>query len=195
MNDRSIEYFWNLSEKDIFSQLNSDANGLNNEEAERRLSKYGFNTLKEKHSSKTLTLFLRQFTNPIILILIFAAIVSIFLHDPTDAAIILTIIFISGMLGFWQEKGASNAVQKLLEIVQIKSIVFRSGEKKEINIENIVSGDVISVSAGNIIPGDSYLIDANNLFLDEATLTGETFPMEKLPGIIDKEATLGNRSN
>ena len=96
-----------------------------------------------------------QFKSPIILLLVFAAGLSIYLHQAADASIILVIIFISGLLGFWQERSAADAVAKLLAIVQIKTSVLRGGSQKEAPVEEVVPGDIILLRAGDIVPGDS----------------------------------------
>ena len=105
---------------------------------------------------------------------------SFFLRDPVDATIILIIVFGSGLLGFWQENSASNAMEKLLSIVQIRSAVLRDGNAKEIPVEEIVPGDIVVLKAGDIVPGDGQIQESKDLFVDEAMLTGETFPVEKV---------------
>src|SRR5208283_429789 len=134
--------------------------------------------LKPKKRTDTLTLLLSQFRSPITLILIFASGLSFFLGDVTDTVIILIIILISSMLGFWQEKGAADAFEKLLAAVQIKAAVLRDGEEKEIPLEEIVPGDIIILNAGDIIPADCLILESKDLFVSEATLTGETYPVE-----------------
>ncbi len=168
---------------------------MTQDEAEKRLTKYGSNLLKPKKRSDTLTLLLTQFKSPLILILIFAGGLSFFLGDSVNAAIILTIILISSLLGFWQERGAANAVEKLLAIVQTKASVFRDGTQKEIPVEEIVPGDVIHLNAGDLIPGDSIILDSKDLFVNEASLTGETFPAEKTAGILPQVTSLSQRTN
>ena len=164
-------------------------------EAEKRLTKYGSNLLKPKKRSNAITLLLTQFKSPLILILIFAGALSFFLGDSVNAAIILTIILISSLLGFWQERGAANAVEKLLAIVQTKATVFRDGTQKEIPVEKIVPGDIIHLNAGDLIPGDSIIIESKDLFVNESSLTGETFPAEKNVGILPQATTLIQRTN
>ena len=149
------------------------------DEARQRLARYGSNLLKPPKRSDVLTLLLAQFKSPIILILFFATGLPFVLHDPVDALIILTIVLASGLLGFWQERGATNAVAKLLAIVQIKAAVLRDGGSKEIPVEEIVPGDIAVLNAGDIVPGDCLIQDFKDLFVDEATLTGETYPVEK----------------
>jgi P-type Mg2+ transporter len=168
---------------------------LTEAEAEKRLAKYGSNILKPKKKSDSLTLLLTQFKSPLILILIFAGGLSFFLGDSLNAIIILTIILISSLLGFWQERGAANAVEKLLAIVQTKASVFRDGNQKEIPVEQIVPGDVIHLNAGDLIPGDSIILESKDLFVNEASLTGETFPAEKTAGILPPARSLSQRTN
>jgi Mg2+-importing ATPase len=136
-----------------------------------------------------------QFRSPIILILAFAASISFFLHDPTDGIIILSIILVSGLLGFWQEKGAVDAVQKLLSLVKVKAQVMRDGKPVEVGVEELVPGDLVLLSAGSSVPGDCLIIDSTDLFVDEAVLTGETFPVEKRPGVVPADAPLSSREN
>jgi len=173
---------------------------LTDDEAERRLTKCGSNLLKSKKRSDALTLLLTQFKSPLILILIFAGALSLYLDVsvgalPTNALIIITIILISSLLGFWQERGATNAVEKLLAIVQTKATVFRDGTQKEIPVEKIVPGDVIILNAGDLIPGDAIILELKDLFVNEASLTGETFPAEKTVGILPPTTSLSQRTN
>ena len=101
--------------------------------------------------------------------------------------IILVIVLVSGLLGFWQERGAANAVEKLLAIVQIKATVLRNGASKEIPVEEIVPGDIVVLNAGDVIPGDCLILESKDLFVDEATLTGETYPVEKAAGVLPQK--------
>ena len=164
-------------------------------EARQRFIRYGANLLKPKKRSNTLTLLLSQFKSPLILILIFAVGLSFFLHDHVNAGIILTIVLVSGLLGFWQERGAANAIDKLLSIVQIKAEVLRDSAMKEIPVEEIVPGDIVILNAGDVIPGDCLIIESKDLFVDEAALTGETYPEDKMPGILPEETPLAQRTN
>jgi Mg2+-importing ATPase len=168
---------------------------LTDDEAAKRLTKYGFNLLKSKKRADTLTLLLNQFKSPLILILIFAGGLSFFLGDSVNAVIILTIILISSLLGFWQARGATNALEKLLAIVETKATVFRDETPKEISVEKIVPGDIIVLNAGDLIPGDSVILESKDLFVNEASLTGETYPTEKTAGILPPAASLSQRTN
>ncbi len=190
-----LSTFWSLSTDQVLQQMHSTTAGLSRQDAKQRLSKYGANSLKQKHKSSAWMLLLNQFKSPIILILIFAAVLSIFLKDAADAIIILTIVFISGLLGFWQERGASNAVEKLLALVQVKATVLRDGQSQEIPNEEVVRGDIVLLSAGKNIPGDCLVLESKDLSVNEAALTGETYPVDKLSGVLPAETGLGQRTN
>jgi len=179
----------------MLQQLQTAKEGLTGEEARQRLARYGSNRLKPPKRSDVLTLLLAQFKSPLILILLFATALSFFLHDPVDAFIILAIVLVSGLLGFWQERSATNAVEKLLAIVRIKAAVLRDGVSKEIPVEEIVPGDIVILNAGDIVPGDGVVQESKDLFVDEAMLTGETFPVEKAVAVLPAETPLGQRTN
>ncbi|MGQ9646402.1 MAG: magnesium-translocating P-type ATPase [Thermodesulfobacteriota bacterium] len=193
--NQNLKTFWDIPVSLLLQQLQTSPKGLPSDEARQRLNRYGSNLLKPKRKTNNLTLLLSQFKSPIILILLFAAGLSFFLHDSVDALIILVIILISGLLGFWQERGAVNAVEKLLAIVQIKATALRNGAPEEIPVEEIVPGDIIILNAGDVIPGDCLLLDSKDLFVDEATLTGEAYPVEKAVGVLPPDTPLSKRTN
>ena len=187
--------FWSVPAAELLTDLHATPAGLTGADAERRLTSGGHHRKTSNRRASDLTLLLAQFKSPIILLLLAAAGLSFSLKDVADAAIILIIVLISGALGFWQERGAADAVQKLLAIVQIKLTIRRDGGEVEIPIEEVVPGDVVLLIAGDIIPGDSLLLESKDLFVDEATLTGETFPVEKMPGVVPAETPLVQRTN
>jgi Mg2+-importing ATPase len=193
--NQSQTQFWSVPSFELLRQLQTTPQGLRSDEVQERLLRYGSNLLKPKKKSEALPLLLAQFKSPIILILIFAAGLSFFLRNPIDAVIILVIVLVSGFLGFWQEQGAVNAVEKLLAIVQIKAAVVRNGDSIEVPIEEIVPGDIVLIEASDVIPGDCLLLESKDLFIDEAALTGETFPVEKSIGILPPETPLSQRTN
>src|SRR4030042_2052542 len=134
MNHSQTE-FWSVHSLELLQLLQTAPQGLTSDDVQQRLLRYGSNLLTPKKKSDALTLLIAQFRSPIILILIFAAGLSLFLRDPIDAVIILVIILVGGFLGFWQERGAVNAVEKLLAIVQIKATVVRDGDTLEVPME------------------------------------------------------------
>jgi len=190
-----LKNFWSLPLDIVLAGLHVTGGGLDGVEARKRLQLYGYNTLKPKKRKDSLTLLVAQFKSPIIIILLFATGLSFVLRDVTDALIILAIIMISGFLGFWQERGAVNAVEQLLSVVQAKATALREGESREVPVEEIVPGDIVLLNAGDIIPGDCLILESRDLFVDEATLTGETYPVEKETGTLDEKTPLSRRTN
>ncbi len=187
--------FWSVPIAQLLQTLHTSAEGLSAQDARQRLLEYGTNSLKQQHTSSRIGLLLNQFKSPIILILIFAAVLSIFLKDAADAGIILAIVLISGLLGFWQEQGATDAVQKLLALVQVKATVLRQGTPQEIPSEEVVPGDVVILTAGGNIPGDCLVLESKDLSINEAALTGETYPADKMSGVLPEATGLNQRTN
>jgi Mg2+-importing ATPase len=142
-----------------------------------------------------MALFLAQFKSPVVLLLLFAATLSFFLRDHADALVILTIVLASALLSFFQERGAAHAVERLLALVQTTATVLRDGRPQEVPVEEIAPGDVVILRAGDVIPGDCRLLEARDLFVDEAALTGETYPVEKAVSALPPETALGQRTN
>lgn len=199
MDTRSAEIikesFWSIPEQRLQEALCSGPAGLSEEEAARRLESSASLRLKTRRRRSDWQLLASQFTSPIILLLLAASLLSLFLHDPTDALIILVIVVTSGVLGFWQERGANRSVDALLAMVRTTSRVLRGGVPKDIPAEETVSGDILTLSAGDTIPGDCRVLESNNLYVDEAALTGETFPVAKSKGVLPPDTPLSQRSN
>ena len=187
--------FWNKDQRDLYQLLQSSFDGLTTEEATDRQKRYGLNQLGSTANSTSLKLFLSQFKSPITLLLIGAAVLSYFLHDQTDAIIIMIIVMVSSLLGFWQERGAGNAVKKLLSMVQVKTSVLRDKVWIELPMTEIVPGDILKFSAGDSIPADCLILESNELFTGEAAFTGETFPVEKKAGITLVDSPIAKRTN
>ena len=193
--------YWSIPTADLLEQLSDrtgeqeKGQGLTSKEANIRLSKYGKNLLKSKKKTDSLSLLLAQFKTPIIIIFISTSVLSFFLGQTEDALIIISIVIVSSILGFWQEKGATDAVNKLLTIVQLQTTVLRDGRSQEIPFENIVPGDIVMIKSGHNIPADCVIIELKDLFVNEATLTGESYPVEKSPKILPKETPLRERTN
>ena len=193
--DQLTKAFWSIPATELLNSLQATDKGLTTDEAQKRLKSYGANRLKPQKRSDAFTLLIGQFKSPIILILLLATGLSLFLHNIVDASIIFTIVIVSGLLGFWQEHSASNAVAKLLAIVQIKAAVLRDGKQLEIPVEDIVPGDIVILNAGDVVPGDCLLLESKDVFVDEAMLTGETFPVEKTVLVLPAGIALAQRTN
>ena len=190
-----LERFWSVAPDDLMVQLRADPGGLTSAEAKRRLLRAGPNRLHTHKRTDVLTLLLAQFKSPLILILLGAVILSFFLGETVDAAIIIAIVLLSSVLGFWQEKRATDAVRSLLAIVRIEARVVRDGVEIDVPAEDVVPGDICVLNAGDIVPGDAVILESKDLFVQEAALTGESFPAEKEPGPVASEAPLMKRTN
>jgi Mg2+-importing ATPase len=194
-SDSPPKRYWSLAAGDLLASLHSKPEGLSAEEAAQRLSQLGPNTLEVKKKATALGLFLSQFKSPIVLILLFATGVSAVLKDWVDALIILAIVLGSALLSFFQEYSASTAAEKLRAQVTVKATVLRDGQPKSILAEEVVPGDVVQLSAGNLVPADGVLLEARDFFVNQAVLTGETFPVEKRLGPVAAQAGLTERTN
>ncbi|MCG9890335.1 MAG: magnesium-translocating P-type ATPase [Thermosynechococcaceae cyanobacterium MS004] len=190
-----LSSLWSVPAEQVLKQLESTPKGLSRKAAQQRLLQYGANSLKKKQQSHTILLFFSQFKSPIILILMAAAILSGFLGDVIDTVIILGIVLLSGLLGFWQERGATDAVAKLLALVQVKATVLRNGQTQDIPNADVVPGDIVLLAAGNSIPGDCLILESKDLSVNEAALTGETYPADKECGVLPIESELSQRTN
>jgi Mg2+-importing ATPase len=185
--------FWAMTEAEAIAKAGSSVSGISPEEAAERLSNEGSNAPAAKNTG-ALLLFWRQLNNPLTLLLLGAALLSLMLHDTTNSYIIFLIVFISSVLGYWQEKGASDAVKTLLKMVKTTCTV-RRGQDMEVTVDALVRGDMVVLSAGSVIPADCYILQSNELFVDEAAFTGETFPVQKSPGVKEASARLSERTN
>ena len=190
-----LEAYWSKTPEQLLSSQQSTVSGLKEREALQRLDQVGLNSIKAKQSSSALGLFVNQFKSPLVLILIFAAIVSLIVGEWTDAIIVLAVVIGSTMLGFVQEYRASNAVEKLRTQVTIRSNVLRDGKPQMLASDQLVPGDVVLLSAGSLIPADGVVLEANDFFVNQAVLTGETFPVEKTAGTLPAKASLAERTN
>jgi P-type Mg2+ transporter len=166
---------------DLFRELDSAVGGLTSDAALLRRGSAGPSVHDPARGHRGARLFVAQFESPIIAILATATVLSMVLGDIADGVIILAIIVASGLLGFWQEHTAGRAVDALLAQVRVHAEVLRDGREVSVSIDEIVTGDVVVLRAGDIIPGDGRVVAAQNLVVDEATLTGESFPTEKSP--------------
>jgi Mg2+-importing ATPase len=196
MDDRQIfvEY-WNRTPDELMAALGSTPRGLRSDRALELLESVGHNSLEVKKRIRGLWLFLNQFKNPLVLILIFATLVSLLTKDWADALIILAIVLSSAVLTFVQEYNAGVAVEKLRARVRVKTLVLRDEVEREIPAEEVVPGDVVRLSAGSLVPADGILLEAKDFYINQAILTGETFAVEKRPGRVVVEAPLAQRTN
>ena len=187
--------YWSTAPERLFTELHSAPNGLSQADAQRRLQKYGPNTISAGGQTTALGLLLSQFKSPLVLILVGAAVISAIAGEWPDAAIVLAVVLGSTTLGFVQEYRASDAIEKLRSTVTIRSSVMRDGQPRVVLSEEVVPGDVVLLSAGSLIPADGVVLEANDLFVSQAVLTGEVFPVERKPGKVAADAGLTQRVN
>lgn len=193
--ERSTEKFWSISDDELLHTLEASRDGLTSIEAKENLDIYGPNTIKKKKKMGDFILFVNQVRNPIIIILLVSAVLAFATSDNTDGLIITAIIVLSSIVGFWQERMSTHAVEKLVSIIKITAEVLRDSISSDIPLEEIVPGDVVILNAGDIVPGDCILLESKDLFVNEAALTGETLPAEKKAGAVNSDAQLSKRTN
>ncbi len=186
---------WSQSVADVLKQLGTDKRGLDPVEAAKRVEQYQSSRIGQRKQAGDLGLFFGQFNSPIIWLLLFAAFLSLYFGEAADAVIIFIIVFLSGLLGFYQERGAAGAMAKLIAIVQVHADVKRGSKSLEIPLEEVVPGDILELNAGDLIPGDSRILEARNLFVDESSLTGESFPVDKQAAALPGDTPVAKRTN
>ena len=188
------------SVEEVFKEVQSSPSGLSSQEAASRLEKYGANTLQEGKKKSLLEKFVDQFKDFMILVLLVAAVVSMFAHsgepDPTDAIIILAVVLLNAILGVFQESKAEEAIEALKKMASPVASVLRDGHVEHVKGEDIVVGDVVILEAGDVVPADMRLFEVNTVKIEESALTGESVPVDKdlvIPA--GDEVGIGDRTN
>lgn len=189
----------------IFDKLKSSKNGLSSSEADNRLQKYGKNEFKKPKKQSLIVHFFKQMTDPMIIVLICAAAVSLTLaiiqNDSfADVIIILAVVIINAILGVYQENKAEKSIEALQEMAAAKSKVIRNGKEQIIYSSELVVGDIVVLEAGDAVPADGRIIEATSLKIEEAALTGESVPVNKLVDILNdnkanEDVPLADRKN
>jgi Mg2+-importing ATPase len=187
--------FWSRSAEDVAASFDSGPGGLSSDRAAAQLAAVGPNSVDDAPRLSALRLLLRQFESPLVLILAFAASISLLLQQWVDAGIILLIVLGSALLSFLQEYRAATAVEALKNRLALTTRVVRDGVELTVPVIGIVPGDVVLLSAGNLVPADGRVIDAQDFLVSEASITGESFPVEKRPGTVRAETQIGERTN
>jgi Mg2+-importing ATPase len=190
-----IDAYWSLPVDEVLRQLDSTRRGLTSEEAAQRLLRFGANELRMQTPLSRLNVFLRQLASPLLLLLVFAAIVAAATGDLPDAIIVLVILCASALIGYSREYSAHAAAAALRERVKTRARVLRDGQVQSVPVEKVVPGDIVLLSAGNLVPADGLVIEGEDSFVSESVLTGESFPVEKAPGVVAVDTPLGKRSN
>jgi Ca2+-transporting ATPase len=177
----------NLSVEETLKNLNSNLNGLTNQQAQENLIKYGKNELVEEKKAGPLRLFLGQFRDILILILIIAALAAYYVGDTLDAIVILIVVLINAIVGFIQEYRAEKAMEKLKGLISSEAVVIRDSQEQKVTAGDLTIGDIVLLEEGDNIPADLRIIESYDLLIDESALTGESLPVEKHTGIITQE--------
>ena len=200
MLEQQTKHVYLQTVEDVFKEVQSSPSGLSSQEAASRLEKYGANTLQEGKKKSLLEKFVDQFKDFMILVLLVAAVVSMFAHqgepDPTDAIIILAVVLLNAVLGVFQESKAEEAIEALKIMASPVASVLRDGHVEHIKGEDIVVGDVVILEAGDVVPADMRLFEVNTVKIEESALTGESVPVDKdlvIPA--GDEVGIGDRTN
>src|SRR3990172_2215171 len=185
-----------LTAEDVLEHLEVRDDGLTAEEAARRLEHYGMNQLQEAPRTTFMQMLWEQLNNFVVILLIVASLVSAFLGDYIEAAAIMAIVVLNAVLGIVQERRAEEALAALKRLAAPDAQVMRDGSRRTIPARELVPGDIVFLEAGNYIPADVRLLEAVNLRVEEASLTGESLPVQKnTVTILDQNVPLGDRKN
>jgi len=187
--------FHAIKEGELLKQLKTEKQGLTDEEAAKRLKKYGLNELRKIRRLNAFKIFIRQFTSFLIIILIIAAVISFIAGERTDSFIIILIVFINSLFGFHQEYKAERAIENLKNMLVPKAKVIRKGKVQEINASELVPGDILILEEGDNITADCRILQSNSLQVNEASLTGESVPEGKSPSVLKLNTMLADRTN
>ncbi len=175
--------------------LASSNQGITEAEAKKRLSKYGVNSIEDLKATSPWTLFIRQFNDFLIWILLAAAGLSFATGETIDAGIILVIVLLNALIGFYQEYNAENALFALKKMIRPQAKVRRGGRWQAVDVKELVPGDIVAIESGDIVPADLRLIEVNNLEIDEAVLTGESLPVAKSTEPLPPDTAPADRYN
>ncbi|MBW8381560.1 MAG: HAD-IC family P-type ATPase, partial [Youngiibacter sp.] len=189
--------WYNKNIGEAINELSSDGqSGLTNQEATKRIENYGKNELEAQAKKSFLSKLLAQFADFLIIILIVAAIVSAVVGEVQDSLVILAIVVINAVLGIYQEGKAEKSVEALQKMSAPNAKVIRDGKQSEVPASLVVPGDIVVLEAGDIVPADVRLIESSNLKIEEASLTGESVPVEKdAKAELFDDAGIGDRYN
>jgi Mg2+-importing ATPase len=195
VNGPSGPPFWSGDEGVLLAALAAGRAGLTGDEAARRLAVHGPNRVVDAPERGALRLLARQFSSPLVLILLVGAAVSMFVQEWIDAAIVAAIVLGSALLGFVQERRADASVAALRRRLAPSTRVLRDGEVRRVPSESIVPGDLMLLSAGDLVPADARVLEALDCLVEEAALTGESYPVDKHPGTVALDAPHAHRVN
>lgn len=180
---------------EVIKEIESNINGLSNEEANKRLNEYGKNILPKKERDSILKIFFKELISPIELILILTVIISFFIGETVDALVILFIILVDVCMGTYQENKALKSAEALSNMLKTKCKILRNGKEVLVDSEDLVVGDILLLESGSKITADARIIDCNNLTVDESVLTGESINVSKTSEELVGDLILADRKN
>ncbi|MCE9655170.1 calcium-translocating P-type ATPase, PMCA-type [Clostridium celatum] len=180
---------------DVLKEVDSSINGISEEEAKNRLNKYGYNELKEGEKTPIWKMFLENFKDPLVIILLIAAIVQMFLGEFVESLIIFVVVILNAVLGVTQTRKAESSLDSLKKLSSPNAKVIRNGKKSTIPVKELVVGDIVFLEAGDYIPADGRLIEAQTLKVVEGMLTGEAEAVLKHTDRIEEEVAIGDQRN
>jgi Ca2+-transporting ATPase len=190
------EKSWQLSSEAVLEELGSLKDGLTPQEVQKRTAEYGKNVLATKGKTTLIQKFIAQFKDLMIIVLMIAALVSVFIGEGVDAAIIMLVVILNAIFGVFQESKAEEAIDALKSLAAPQAHVRRDGRVQTIKSEELVPGDIVILEAGDIVPADLRLMESASMKMEEAALTGESVPVDKFVEPIDDEnPALGDRKN
>jgi len=196
MEENIYEHSHNISEDEVIKRLETDPKkGLDTEEVKRRQERFGPNLIATKKEKGPIIRFLLQFHQPLIYILLAAALVTALLEEWVDSGVIMGVVLINAAIGFIQESKALKALEALARTMVTEATVIRDGEKQRISAEEIVPGDIVQLQSGDKAPADMRLIRVRDLQVDESALTGESVPVHKKLEVLDEDTVVGDRIN
>ncbi|MDP3901903.1 MAG: cation-transporting P-type ATPase [bacterium] len=187
--------FWALPAEECLNMLETTTFGLSHEDVNQRSSFFGVNKLPEKGKITKLKIFMRQFKNPFIILLLISGTITLFLEDFKDTIFILAAAFVNAVLGFYQENKAEEALDHLRTYIEKRVRVFRDNRELEVDVTELVPGDIIHLSQGDRIPADGRIIYANDLQVDQSILTGESLPVPKSVESMSFETVLADQQS
>ena len=188
--------YYNKKIEDLMKQLETSNNGLTSDEAKTRIAKYGKNVIPKKKKDSIIKIFFSEFKDPIVILLLFAALASLIVNEVLDATAIMFIILVDAIMATYQENKANTTAESLSNLIKVKIKVIRNGIVEEIVSDDLTVGDYVVLESGEKIPADMRLVETHNFMVDESILTGESVQVSKDSALINKEnVSINEQSN
>jgi Ca2+-transporting ATPase len=193
--EEEVNHYHSKNITEIFQEFKTSEKGISLEESKKRLSQYGLNEFSKKKKTPEILIFLKQFNSPLIYILFIAMIISFVFNHLIDGYVILAVVLVNSIIGFIQERKAERAIDALKKLIISYAKVYRNGEIVKVPSKELVPGDIIFLEEGDKVPADARLLELKNFKVQESSLTGESFPVEKNLKILEESTTLSDRIN